>query len=86
MSAGCWIKFAMMVGDGKPELARLVEIAECYAETDSDTHKYNGKNLRKFHANRVAKGYKNSNREVLLKEKPHEHGATASSGSTSAAR
>ena len=48
MSAGSWIKFAMLIGDGKPELAKLVEIAECYEDTDSDTHTYSEKNLRKF--------------------------------------
>ena len=58
MSAGSWIKFAMMIGKDKPELAKLVEIAECYEDTDSDAHKFNEKNLRKFQAERVATGYK----------------------------
>ena len=82
MSAASWIKFAMVVGEGKPELAQLVEIAQCYEDTTSDSHKFSEKNLRKSHARGVANGYKNSDVGAFLKQKPKEHGEEASSGST----
>ena len=56
MSMNSWFKLLMLLGDGRPELAELVEVAQCLEDSTSDQHKYNLKNLRKWQYRRVQEG------------------------------
>ena len=68
MTVESWLKFCMIVGEGKPQPAEIVEVAEMIENTTQEDHKYNLKNLQKKHEKRKVAGYKNTTMDELKLE------------------
>ena len=65
ITGNAWFKVMMVLGQGNPDLAEVVEIADAYEDTDQDSHKYNLKNLRIRQQMRVAQGWKSKVKEDI---------------------
>ena len=77
MTVEYWIKCCMIVGEGKPKLAENVEVAEMFEDTNHEDHKYNLKNMRKRHEQRMMAGFRNATMgdlNVDMKKKAEKEG------------
>ena len=65
MSMNSWVRFIKIIAGGHPELQALMDIADCYEDTDEDVHKYSEKSIKKYHWRRQQAGYRNSTMNEL---------------------
>ena len=68
MTVNSWCNFLRIIAYGKPDLAMIYDIAECFGNSPTDQHSYSEKSIRKWHWERQLKGYKNSSIEEVKQE------------------
>mgnify|MGYP003330236313 CR=1 FL=1 len=65
ITVNSWFKLMIVLGQGNPEMAEIVDIAESFEGADEETHKPNIKNLRKRRQARLDRGNKSQTKEDI---------------------